>query len=170
MPAPAELYRFCPRCGEPHPGPPGGIPFRCGPCGLTLFFNPSVAAGGFIRDGAGRTLFIRRAKDPAKGKLALPGGFVDIGETAEDAFVREVREEVGLELVDVAFLCSSPNQYHYKDVTYPVCDLLFIATAVDPGSAQALDSVAGLEWRTEVDPDEIAFDSIRHGWEQYRQR
>ena len=64
-------------------------------------------------------------------------------------------------------MCSVPNRYAYEGVTYPVCDLVFTAAAVDPGAARALDGVAGFAWKlvTDVDPDEIAFPSIRKGLE-----
>ena len=78
---PAEAFRHCPKCGSARPGPAGDNPFRCPACGFTLFFNPTVAAAGFLFDAAGRALLIRREKEPAKGKLAIPGGFVDAGET-----------------------------------------------------------------------------------------
>jgi ADP-ribose pyrophosphatase YjhB (NUDIX family) len=168
---PTELFRHCPRCGAALPSP-GANPLACGGCGFSYFFNPTVAAAAFIFDGADRTLFIRRAKEPSKGKLAVPGGFIDIGETAEGALRREVREEVGIEIDRLAFLGSCPNDYAYRGVTYPVVDLIFTADAVSPQSARALDAVAGIEWKpvAAVDPDELAFPSLRMGWERLRSR
>ena len=161
---PAELFRHCPRCGAARPADNAGhIPFRCAACRLVYYFNPTVAAAAFVFDPAGRALFIRRGKEPARGKLAIPGGFIDIGETHEQALRREIREEVGLEVADVAFLSSYPNRYEFKEVTYPVLDLVFTAAAVAPESAMSLDGVTAVEWLrpANVDPDELAFPSIR---------
>lgn len=167
MPTPAELFRYCPRCGAAASGTVGAVPFRCSACDLTLFFNPTVAAGAFIYDSQNRALFIVRAREPAKGKLAIPGGFIDFGETAEEALRREVREEVGLEIEAIQYLVSCPNRYEYRGVVYPVCDLIFTARAIAPESAQSLDGVAEYQWRSlaDVSPDDLAFPSIRRGWE-----
>jgi len=158
-----ELFKFCPRCGACREAGQGGAVFECATCGFTLYFNSAIAAVAFIRRSDGRVLFIRRSKEPAKGKLAPPGGFVDIGETAETAVRREIREEVGVEMKSVAFLCSRPNEYLYRDVTYPVLDFFFTAEAVDPESAQSLDDVESHHWLdpAEVDPEDLAFPSMR---------
>jgi len=168
MMRPADLFRYCPRCAAPATEKPGQIPFQCRACGLTLFFNPTLAAAAFIFNRQGRLLWIRRAKEPAKGKLAIPGGFVDFGESAEEAVARETREEVGLELSQIHFLGSWPNQYTYREITYSVCDLLFTAFAEAPETATPLDAVAELVWRElhEIDPEELAFLSIRYGWQR----
>lgn len=161
---PAEAFRFCPRCGAARAAENAGqSPLRCAACGFTFFFNPTVAAAALVFDAGGRALFIRRALEPAAGKLGIPGGFIDFDETAEDGLRREVREEVGLEVERVRFLLSCPNQYLYRDVTYPVVDLIFTADAVRPDAAVALDGVAGIEWRRprDVDPDALAFPSVR---------
>ena len=161
---PPDLFRFCPRCAAPATTP-GANPFRCGGCGLRYYFNPCVAAAGYLFDPRGRVLLARRANDPAAGKLAVPGGFVDAYETAEDALRRETREEVGLEIGDIRYLTSTVNRYHYAGVEYPVCDLIFTATAVAPEQARPLDAVTGIEWRlpADVDPAKLAFDSLRAG-------
>ena len=165
---PIDHFRHCPSCAAPAGA--SANPFVCPACGFTYYFNPTVSAGAFLSDGLGRFLFVRRAKEPAKGKLGIPGGFIDIGETAEDALRREVREEVGLEIADVRFLSSYPNLYLYKGVTYPVCDLLFAGRAVAPEAARALDGVAGIEWRlpSEIDECELAFESLKFGLRQLR--
>ena len=164
---PSQVFRYCPRCGAKRERM--GSPFECGACGLLYYFNPSSAVAGIVLNPAGEALFLRRAKHPAKGKLAVPGGFIDIGERAEDALRRETREEVGLELSGPTFLCSHLNSYHYQELTYPVLDLFFVARATNPEAAQSLDGVDGFIWMKPeaVSFEDIAFPSIRLALEEY---
>lgn len=60
--------------------------------------RPMVGVGALIYDGEGRILLIKRRHDPNKGRWALPGGMQETGETLAEAAVREVREELGVEL------------------------------------------------------------------------
>jgi ADP-ribose pyrophosphatase YjhB (NUDIX family)/ribosomal protein S27AE len=158
-----RAFRHCPRCAVALADITN--PLRCVSCDLTWFFNPSCAAGAFLFDPDGRCLFVRRAKEPRKGTLALPGGFIDFGESAEEALRREIHEEVGLTVTAFRFVGSCPNRYEYRGVVYDVCDFLFAADVADPSEAVPLDGVAGIEWHRLVDvsDDDIAFPSICHG-------
>lgn len=163
MVPPAALFAHCPRCGAPRTA--GSVPVECAACGLCLFLNPAVAAAAFVFNAAGEALFLRRAHDPERGKLAVPGGFLDPGETAEDGLRRETLEEVGLTIDQIQYVGSCPNVYRYRGVAYPVLDLVYRAVAVEPERAQALDGAAGIEWRDVrgVADDELAFPSLRLG-------
>jgi 8-oxo-dGTP diphosphatase len=66
--------------------------------------TPLLATDCVIRDGDGRIVLIRRQNVPFKGGYALPGGFVDIGETVEAACRREVLEETGLSVGTLALV------------------------------------------------------------------
>jgi len=68
---------------------------------------------------------VERSHEPAKGKLGLPGGFVDPDERAEDAALRECREEIGWAPPEIRFLGSFPNHYSYGGIDYSTCDLFF---------------------------------------------
>lgn len=59
-----------------------------------------------------KIVLIKRKRPPYKGKFALPGGFVDIGETTEEAVAREVLEETGLsiEIVKLLGVYSNPSR------------------------------------------------------------
>jgi ADP-ribose pyrophosphatase YjhB (NUDIX family) len=120
----------------------------------------AVSSSVLIVAGDGAVLFIRRARDPGRDKLALPGGFIDRGETAEAAAMREVREEAGVKLDSVTFLASFPNLYTYRGVEYPVVDLFFVAE-VEARVASPLDDVTEVVWASpsSLSEPDLAFPS-----------
>src|SRR5690349_5221516 len=103
---PSHFFKFCPRCSAAEVEVHVDKRCVCAHCGFVFYFNPAIAAAAFVLSPSGDALFIRRAKDPAKGKLAIPGGFIDIGETAEAALRREIIEEVNLQLDSIEYLTS----------------------------------------------------------------
>ncbi len=69
----------------------------CPACGRVVYYDPKVAAVTIVsRDG--KVLLVRRANQPGFGLWSVPGGYVDRGEVVEEAAVREVQEETGLEV------------------------------------------------------------------------
>lgn len=89
--------RFCPRCGRAldaalRPGE------GCPEDGYRWYQDPKVAVGVLVHDGAGRLLLVKRNHDPAAGAWAFPSGYVDAGEVLEEAAVREVWEETGVDV------------------------------------------------------------------------
>ncbi|MEV0154934.1 NUDIX domain-containing protein [Micromonospora sp. NPDC050686] len=91
-------YSHCSFCGVAYPAR-AGWPRVCVACGQTVWRNPLPVAVALlpVRTGAGPGLVVvRRDIEPARGLLALPGGFIEYGEEWSDALVRELREETGL--------------------------------------------------------------------------
>jgi ADP-ribose pyrophosphatase YjhB (NUDIX family) len=85
---------YCPACGTPFANSQTW-PRQCQSCGRQQFRNPIPVSVVLLPVDDG-VLAIRRAIPPAVGKLALPGGFVNWGESWQEAGAREVREETGL--------------------------------------------------------------------------
>ena len=124
-----HFYQYCPKCGAKADAE-AAIPFRCTLCGFSQFFGPVAAVGALVTNDSNELLLVRRAREPGKGKWGLPGGFVDRGESIEDAMRREVREETTLELEDACYLMSHPNDYNYQGIVSPVIDLFYTARAI----------------------------------------
>ena len=90
---------YCHRCGERLGEREVGGRLRpsCESCGETVFVDPKVAVVVVASDG-GKILMVKRAIDPMMGRWSLPAGYVDRGEVVEEAAIREVLEETGVEI------------------------------------------------------------------------
>ena len=119
--------KICPLCGKSTLEYVNSRHWVCSKCGLDLFNNVAAAVGLILYTEDNQILFEKRAKEPRKGFLALPGGFIDPDESAETSCVREVKEEIGLDVneSDITFVGTSPNTYIFKNITYKTCDIFF---------------------------------------------
>lgn len=100
-------HRFCPRCGEPTRVAAAGWERHCTVDGSAHYPRTDPAVIMAIVDDDDRLLLGHAVGWPA-GQFSVPAGFVEPGESLEEAVVREVREEVGVELVDLRYFSSQP--------------------------------------------------------------
>ena len=117
--------------------------------------TPLLTVDCVVLDRQGRLLLIRRGHPPFKGEHALPGGFVDVGETVEDACRRELMEETGvkagkLHLVGVFSDPGRDPRGHTVAVAY--------VTRVRSAKAAASDDAAAVEWVASWQRLKFAFD------------
>lgn len=123
--------------------------------------NP-VPTVDIILEEAGKLLMVRRRSEPFRGRLALPGGYINEGETAEAAAVREAKEETNVSIQPQAILgvYSDPD----RDPRTHTLTTVFVGEIVS-GLAKAGDDAASLEWigpdRAKVEGDAFAFDHAR---------
>ena len=146
MSHPLDLFRFCPKCGSEYFEVNNFKSKHCSNCGFTYYQNPSSATAAFIQNDKGELLVVRRAKDPAKGTLDLPGGFVDNDESGEQGIIREIREETGLEIKKVEYLFSVPNVYQYSGMNIHTLDMFYHCHVDDDAEALAADDAAECFW------------------------
>jgi NAD+ diphosphatase len=158
-----DVFSYCPRCGVRglQAKKPGQL--CCISCGLDFFLNIAAAVVGVLRDPEGRILLVRRSQEPGKGLLDIPGGFVDAGESADQALKREMQEELGIEVTDLRLIATAPNRYEYKGVTYRTLDLFFACNAQGLEQATPREEIQEILYRAPKDivPGELAFDSVR---------
>ena len=133
----------------------------CPQCGFIHFRDPKVATIGFV-EYDGQLLLVQRAIDPARGKWALPGGFVDAGEMPAEALVRELQEEVGLDVRVLELL--EIYAMERPDGSIPGFVMVYRATLADGEllTLKANDDVAAAGWFApdEIPPD-LAFTSTQ---------
>ena len=120
--------------------------------------QPSLAVDCVVFDPVGRVLLIHRKNPPFQGQYALPGGYVEYGETTEHAAARELAEETGLTAVNVSLIgvYSDPHRDprgHVVSVAY--------RTEVAGYDLRPGDDAAGAAFVTNWNDLELAFDHRR---------
>jgi len=153
--------RFCPQCGEQSFSQRCAKSLVCSECEFTYFHNVAATVTGFIfyQD---KLLLVKRGQQPCLGMLDLPGGFVDPAESNEQALVRELMEELQLQLESMEYLFSYSNTYTYKEVTYPTLDSFFmIKLNALPELIMQESEISDYYWLNpkDIEPQTLAFDS-----------
>jgi 8-oxo-dGTP diphosphatase len=120
--------------------------------------TPALAADCVVVDAKNRVLLVRRKYPPFKGQFALPGGFVEIGETVENACRRELLEETGVKAGKLQLLgvYSDPD----RDPRGHTCTVTFL-TRVRSAIAKAGDDAAAAEWIEDWSRIDLAFDHAK---------
>lgn len=119
-----------------------------------LWKNPSITCDGLVlREG--KVLLVKRGREPFQGRHALPGGFVEYGESTEDCVVREIREETGLD-TEVIRLVGAYSEMG-RDPRGHFITLLYLLRERG-GSLIAGDDADSAEFFTLTDLPELAFD------------
>ena len=156
-----EPFRFCPADGtelEAKGGESRGA--ACPTCGRSWYRSSAPAVGAAIVDGE-RVLVTVRGIEPEKGRLDLPGGFVEVGEHPRDALAREAREELGVEVeVEQRPMLLAVHTYG-PDGEYVLA--MGFRVRIVSGEPNPADDVAKFRW---VAADEI--DGLDFAWEHDR--
>jgi ADP-ribose pyrophosphatase YjhB (NUDIX family) len=155
-------FTYCPRCGRRELDAVSDKAVRCIGCGFYYYHNAAAAAAAIIETPKG-IVFVRRACEPGRGLLDLPGGFVDYDEGAEQALARELREELGVEPSGFAYAGSFPNVYAYRGITYHTTDMFYRCRYETPDDFVLSDEATAIVFIPPglIRPDEIAFESSR---------
>jgi 8-oxo-dGTP diphosphatase len=120
--------------------------------------TPLISVDCVVIDARGWVLLVRRRHPPFKGRLALPGGFVEIGETVEAACRRELFEETGVRAGQLRLIgvYSDPS----RDPRGHNCSVAFL-TRVGRAKARAGDDAAAAEWIKNGSRLPLAFDHAK---------
>jgi ADP-ribose pyrophosphatase YjhB (NUDIX family) len=154
-------YRYCPRCATPLTAVNDGLRQRptCGKCGFVHYLNPPLAATVILTRGD-KVLLARRTIEPRAGYWTFPGGYVELGESAEEAAVREAKEELGIDVrIDrlLGLHSGAPSS---------VAVALFEGTILK-GEPQPLDEVDAVGFFHPDEAPEVAFKSTWWALEQW---
>lgn len=160
---PLSQFKYCPKCGSNDFKENDFKSNKCGNCGFTYYFNISSSTIALILNEEKELLVATRAHEPVKGTLDLPGGFVDMDENGEEAVIREVKEETGLEVDSLNYLFSIPNRYMYSDFEIQTLDLVYLCNVKDTSNLRADDDVANLQFIkiADLQPDLFGLASVK---------
>jgi ADP-ribose pyrophosphatase YjhB (NUDIX family) len=150
-------FKYCPRCRAEMVDRETYDRVRrvCPECRFVQFIDPKVGAAVLALTEDNQALLVRRAVDPAQGSWCLPGGFIEIGETPQQAASRECKEESGFE-VEIDRLL---DVYYYEDYRGSGILVLYQGTITN-GRAQPGNDVQEVGLFSPEDlPTDIAFDS-----------
>jgi NAD+ diphosphatase len=164
-------FTYCPHCAARALAPLGQKAACCTACGFRYFHNPAAAVVGLIERNSD-ILFIQRAQEPGRGLLGLPGGFVDYGETLEQALGREIQEETGLTARHLEYFGSTFNEYLYGEITYLSTDAYYVCSVDHECSLRCGDEVAAASWRSpeSVQSEGLAFPGVARMLSLYVQK
>lgn len=161
------LYSYCPNCGSKRLKQVTQQLQKCSACDTSHYFNQRPCVGALIVQNK-KMLLAKRTAMPYKGWWDIPGGFMDIDETPQEAISREVKEELGLHIEIQRFINFYPDTYNYKGVIVPLLSIYFSCGLKGNQKIELSDELNAYNWFPLHDlPPNIAFKNARQAIEDY---
>lgn len=160
---PKKAYRFCPKCaGKLVPQKENSL--RCGRCHFHLYINPMPTNSVVAENDAGEILLVKRKFPPQKGYWDVPGGFIQPYESFEQSVKREVKEELGVDIVIKKIIGIYTDRYDYEGVIGPAFCIM-VAGQLSSFDLVPGDDAEDYAWFTKKDilQQKIAFPSVKKG-------
>lgn len=128
----------------------------CTRCERRYYNNPVPAVGVLLMNMNRQIMLALREYPPHPDTWDVPGGFLDVDETAEEALRRELKEELSLVPEQLLYVGSSHDRYEFGKRNYHMINLLFAGT-IGESSPIASDDISGVSW---FEPDTIPYEKI----------
>ena len=135
-----RTHRFCGQCGTPTVPLESERARRCPACGLTAY--PRISPCVIVLITRGAEVLLARGRNFPSGRYSTPAGIVELGETLEETVVREVREEVGVEVEDIRYFGSQPWPFPHQIMVGFTCTWKSGEIHIDP------EEIADAQWFT----------------------
>lgn len=156
--------QFCPKCAHPLRYESGDLSI-CAACNFHHYDAPRPTSAAIIVNKNGHILMVKRAIEPQKGLWDLPGGFVESKESAEESVIRELKEELGVDIrrESIRYFASYPDDYAYDGMQYQIFGLTFIVEVPEDTTFTPDDDVSEARFFApeEAPLDAIAFSSMK---------
>ena len=156
----SKVFKFCPRCGSKFS--PKKLFLKCSVCDLNFYITPKPTASVILYNGDGEYLLGKRAIEPRRSYWDTIGGFVDSNETLEQCAVREMKEELGINIKkqDLRYLESFLGNYTYQGIIYEVLNMVFLAKMPADARPSPADDVSEYAFfkAKDIPKDKLAFD------------
>jgi NAD+ diphosphatase len=157
-------FKYCPSCGANKITKRSDNSIQCSSCLFVFYINAAGAVAGLIFDDSGKLLLTVRGRNPLKGLLDLPGGFINIGETAEFALRREIKEELDADIENIEYLESQPNIYPFSGIIYHTLDIFFKCSISANSIIKAGDDIDNYKFiiPEKINLEQVAFNSVKN--------
>lgn len=137
-----------------------------------IYANASPAVAVIIINQQGDVLITKRAQEPKKGLLDLPGGYCDGAETLENALFRELEEELGLlphQYTAPKYVYSGIDYYDYAQESLPFLSCTFVVYLNEPVTIDPKDDVAEAYFvpLKNVKPEDFCYSNIQNAFITY---
>lgn len=163
---PTNVYKHCLICG-------GNLKeiadcLQCTSCGYKHYINPAPCNAVIIENAKGEILLVERKFEPKKGEWDLPGGFIQPYESIEASSIREIREELNIEIKIGKIIGIYHDVYLYQGVNHPTICIVLTATLLS-GTITPADDVATYKFfpKDQVLNQKIAFWGVKEGLRTY---
>jgi len=130
--------------------------FSCPKCEYTHYVNPFPTTSVIIVNDNNEIMLVKRKFPPKKGFWDLPGGFIDIKESGEECSIREIKEELGINLKNLAYIGSYPDKYFFQSLNWDTFTLWYVAK-MSKEKIKVSDDISGYKF---FKPKNIPFNKL----------